>query len=503
MRTEVAGWEAQAGCAAPARRRNQRQPAATSGNRRQPGQREGGGARSDDVLVADSSDDESRTDKTVRNGYKEVLRKAIADFLAEIGEHDITSKWTANQLAYHASKNDKVKRAALKCFQHKDVYDTKVFGGMNNLGGFVKFCATHFVAPAAEEDVTVESEAEVGSGENDTVSLEPRMGVEPDEAAAEAGSSATTGSDGGKSCKERGLTSVTHRGDASPEPTAVLLPATTAGKPVRRTAVIAAVKKAKPLVDRAIAQAGSELHIAAPVRGDTVFAALESLIEAEQKALASGNRQAAGLMQRLCDGIGVEVTEQNLFAEATRFAVMQRMYDGGYRKIGIRPFKKSGGAVRVSTGGRTCFADASVTVLHHLCQFVNKEAKIEAIYRKIQRHGKDQNAIMSDVLSCFGDYDCNCLFVPADPGPTHSLRAVLKRDDTAYLLAWGYVDENGRCERHMSAWLADERQLIDNDGTIVEFDDSLNKKELKSLKKTLFPTGKDVHVAALYRCTKM
>jgi hypothetical protein len=55
----------------------------------------------------------------------------------------------------------------------------------------------------------------------------------------------------------------------------------------------------------------------------------------------------------------------------------------------------------------------------------------------------------------------------------------------------------------MSAWLADERQLIDNDGTIVEFDDSLNKKELKSLKKTLFPTGKDVHVAALYRCTKM
>ena len=43
----------------------------------------------------------------------------------------------------------------------------------------------------------------------------------------------------------------------------------------------------------------------------------------------------------------------------------------------------------------------------------------------------------------------------------------LARDDGSYLIVWRYEGEDGRTERHMSAWLAGERRLFDNGGLVL------------------------------------
>jgi len=189
--------------------------------------------------------------------------------------------------------------------------------------------------------------------------------------------------------------------------------------------------------------------------------------------------------------------------EDTWNAIHQVMRDGGFALIGTRTFERNGGAI-VMSDDRTCFSSAVIVALCDLHLISNQDMDKQRVVDQIQRHGNHINANMADVITCGRDFGCHIEFVPALP--SHGLGSVLARNDATYLIVWRYshMDDGQKVtEKHMSAWLAGKRELVDNQGLVLRITDGdLSKRGIKRLKKAIFPTAVGrIEIEALYKCS--
>jgi hypothetical protein len=114
------------------------------------------------------------------------------------------------------------------------------------------------------------------------------------------------------------------------------------------------------------------------------------------------------------------------------------------------------------------------------------------------KYGNDINACMIDVMTTAKAYGRNVIFV-TPPLRVFGLCEVLKMDDEDYIIVWRYVDEDGLHERHATAWMAVERQLVDDRPLIMNItSNDLTKKGAKRVREALFPSGRSIEVDALY-----
>ena len=156
---------------------------------------------------------------------------------------------------------------------------------------------------------------------------------------------------------------------------------------------------------------------------------------------------------------------------------------------------------------RTCLSDALFVALHHLKLVEHTDTA--AVKKHIQYRGDNVDATMLDVKNCGQQYGCDIQReIPPNGASLHGLESVLSRLDGIFLVMFEYKCEEGRTERHMATWLGPDQTLVDNKPLILVFNtdtepDCLAKKKLKQARKKLFPTGSDVQVTQLYRCTKL
>jgi hypothetical protein len=78
---------------------------------------------------------------------------------------------------------------------------------------------------------------------------------------------------------------------------------------------------------------------------------------------------------------------------------------------------------------------------------------------------------------------------------------VLNRTHGDYIIIWRYRDESDCPQRHATAWLAAERRLIDDRPAVLDIprtERGVGKKEARKVRESLFPTGHQIEIDALY-----
>ena len=176
-------------------------------------------------------------------------------------------------------------------------------------------------------------------------------------------------------------------------------------------------------------------------------------------------------------------------------AISDAMRSSGFYRVGPRVYVKNGGYIGDSEQ-RTCLANALTTILRH--QGAIQADDVDDVQCRVMKYGNDINACMIDVMTTAKAYGRNVIFV-TPPLRVFGLCEVLKMDDEDYIIVWRYVDEDGLHERHATAWMAVERQLVDDRPLIMNItSNDLTKKGAKHVREALFPSGRSIEVDALY-----
>ena len=176
-------------------------------------------------------------------------------------------------------------------------------------------------------------------------------------------------------------------------------------------------------------------------------------------------------------------------------AISDAMRSSGFSRVGPRVYVKNGGYVGDGEQ-RTCLANALTSILRHRGAIHADD--VDDVQCRVMRYGNDVNACMIDVMTTAKAYGHNVIFV-TPPLRVFGLCEVLKMDDEDYIIVWRYVDEDGLHERHATAWMAVERQLVDDRPLIMDITSKdLTKKGVKRVREALFPSGRSIEIDALY-----
>jgi hypothetical protein len=176
-------------------------------------------------------------------------------------------------------------------------------------------------------------------------------------------------------------------------------------------------------------------------------------------------------------------------------AISDAMCSSGFYRVGPRVYVKNGGYIGDGEH-RTCLANALTSILCH--RGAIQVDDVDDVQCQVMRYGNDINACMIDVMTTAKAYGHNVIFV-TPPLRVFGLCEVLKMNDADYIIVWRYVDEDGLHERHATAWMALERQLVDDRPLIMGITSKdLTKKGAKRLRAALFPSARSIEIDALY-----